>query len=58
MRDKVKEMLEALQLPYNDKCINYIVNMYNEDYDKNGNFELTLQNLKWYWMDFVKYLMS
>ena len=58
MHKRVEEMLDALQLPYNSGCINYIVNSYEEECDECGHKELDFAMLKDYWIKFVAYLMK
>jgi hypothetical protein len=58
MKEKIIAMLDALQLPYNDGCINYIINSYYEECDEVGNIALTFAMLKDYWIEYVKYLMN
>ena len=56
--DMVMRYLEELSFPYDDFCINYIIRNWKLDHEEEldtiDGFEIDIDDVRCYWLDFVK----
>jgi len=56
--DLVIEILDNLDFPYDDYCVNYITSSWEKDHEEAikeiDGFEIDEEDVKIYWFDYVK----